>query len=278
MRETAPRLEQPLAAVAVGLVLLHRVVDGLLRQAVLQLEGGDREAVHEEREVERQPAPVAVSQLPGHRETVAGVEDYALLVPRRGYAVEECDRVGAVLHAVPQHFDDAALLYFRPEAREELPADRGGVVRFERGVDLRLRRVEERRELRPVHAELGVVVDGVAADPAPVSLARFGDLSGGARRPVRRPSRSAPRRCAARVRARSGRWASWVSGRVSASARRARRARKARDSTEPPGSERPAADATGDQKGPDQARPGWGPHRRRAPVFRVSFRQDRLNY
>ena len=44
----AAELEQPLARVAVALVLLDRVLDGLLGQAVLQLEGGDRQAVDEE--------------------------------------------------------------------------------------------------------------------------------------------------------------------------------------------------------------------------------------
>ena len=48
VHDAAPELEQHLARVAVALVLLDRVLDGLLGQAVLQLEGGDRQAVDEQ--------------------------------------------------------------------------------------------------------------------------------------------------------------------------------------------------------------------------------------
>ena len=58
------RTRRELARVAVALVLLDRVVDGLLGQAVLQLEGRDRQAVDEQAEVERELRLVAaVAQL-----------------------------------------------------------------------------------------------------------------------------------------------------------------------------------------------------------------------
>ena len=49
----APELEQQLPRVAVALVLLDRVLDRLLGEAVLQLERGDRQAVDEQAQVER---------------------------------------------------------------------------------------------------------------------------------------------------------------------------------------------------------------------------------
>ena len=45
--QTAAKLEELLAGVSVALVLLDGVSHRLLRQAVLELEGGDRQAVDE---------------------------------------------------------------------------------------------------------------------------------------------------------------------------------------------------------------------------------------
>ena len=67
----AAELEEQLARVAVALVLLDGVLDRLLGEAVLQLEGGDRQAVDEQAEVERELRLVAaVAQLPGDAEAV----------------------------------------------------------------------------------------------------------------------------------------------------------------------------------------------------------------
>ena len=55
----APELEEQLARVAVALVLLDRILDGLLGEAVLELERGDRQAVDEEAEIERELRLVA---------------------------------------------------------------------------------------------------------------------------------------------------------------------------------------------------------------------------
>jgi hypothetical protein len=53
MHDAAAELEQLLARVAVPAILLDRILHGLLREAVLQLERGDRQAVDEEAQVER---------------------------------------------------------------------------------------------------------------------------------------------------------------------------------------------------------------------------------
>ena len=48
-----PLGEDQVVRVAVGAVLRHRVLDGLVRQRVLQLRRGDRDAVDDEGQVER---------------------------------------------------------------------------------------------------------------------------------------------------------------------------------------------------------------------------------
>ncbi len=64
-------LEQQLARVAIALVLLNRILNRLLGEGVLQLEGGDGQAVDEQAEVECELRLVsAVSQLSGDRKTV----------------------------------------------------------------------------------------------------------------------------------------------------------------------------------------------------------------
>ena len=52
VHHAAAELEQQLARIAVALVLLDGILDGLLGEAVLQLEGGDGQAVDEQAEVE----------------------------------------------------------------------------------------------------------------------------------------------------------------------------------------------------------------------------------
>ena len=67
----AAELEQQLARVAVALVLLDGVLDGLLGQAVLQLERGDRQAVDEQRRGRvRGGLVAAVAKLAGDAEAV----------------------------------------------------------------------------------------------------------------------------------------------------------------------------------------------------------------
>lgn len=81
VHHAAAKLEQPLARVAVVLVLLDGVLDGLLGEAVLQLEGSDGQPVDEQAEVQRAARLVhAVGELARDRKTV-------LRVQRRGPGV-----------------------------------------------------------------------------------------------------------------------------------------------------------------------------------------------
>ena len=67
----------------------------------------------------------------------------ALRVARRRRAVEQVDVVRAVLDALAQHVDDAALGDLALEPREELAPRRAVVVEVERVDQLRLRRQQE---------------------------------------------------------------------------------------------------------------------------------------
>ncbi len=123
VHHAAAELEQPLARVAVALVLLDGILDGLLGEAVLQLEGGDRQAVDEQAQVERAARLVhAVGELARDREAVLRVQSLGLGVARRRRAVEQIEVHRPVLHALAQHIDDAALADLGREAGEELEA------------------------------------------------------------------------------------------------------------------------------------------------------------
>ena len=52
MHDAPTKLEELLARIAIALILLNRVLNGLLGQAVLQLESGDRQPVDEQAQVE----------------------------------------------------------------------------------------------------------------------------------------------------------------------------------------------------------------------------------
>ena len=66
--------KQRLARVPVALVLHHCVGNGLLGEAVLELEGGERQPIDEQAQIKGAASlVVAVSELARHRETVQGV-------------------------------------------------------------------------------------------------------------------------------------------------------------------------------------------------------------
>ncbi len=101
VRHAAPELEQLLARITVAHVLLHRARNGLLGEAVLQLEGGQRQAVDEQRQVQRQLRLVAaVAELAGDAEAIGGIPLRRPSVAGRGAAVEEVDGNWPVLDPV----------------------------------------------------------------------------------------------------------------------------------------------------------------------------------
>ena len=243
VHHAAAELEQLLARVAVALVLLDRVLDRLLGQAVLQLEGGDGQAVDEEAQVERELRLVAaVAQLAGDAEAVRGVALRGLGVARRRRAVEQVELVRPVLDAVAQHVDDAALADLALQAGQELAPRRAVLVEVERLGRLGLGGLQEGAELRQVDAVLAVVVLGLAADPAgrrrsPAARARSPAL-----RRVAGRGRSAP--CRSGVRGPS-RWCRSFMLRPPRGRRRGRRPRPRRlRSASPPRRAAPAPRAS----------------------------------
>lgn len=83
MGDAAAELEQPLAWVAITAVLLDRILDRLLGEAILQLEGEDRQAVDEDHEVERQRHLVSrIAKLAGDAEPVLRVQHLRFHIAR----------------------------------------------------------------------------------------------------------------------------------------------------------------------------------------------------
>ena len=160
MHHAAAELEQSLARVAVAPVLLDRILDRLLGEAVLQLEGGDGQAVDEQAQVERAARLVhAVGELTRDREAVLGVQSLGLGVARRRRAVEKIEVHRPVLHALAQHIDDAAFADLGREAGEELQAvDVLGVIGHRQLLErLGLGSAQEGEELGHIE-RLGAVV------------------------------------------------------------------------------------------------------------------------
>src|SRR6266542_2787373 len=129
MDHAAAELEQLLARVAVTLVLRHCIRDRLFREAVLQFEGRERQAVDEQRDIESALGLVAaIAKLARDAETVGPILLGGLDVASGRRAVEEIEMVRAVLDPVPQHVDGAALGDLALQAGEEL-APRRAVLR-----------------------------------------------------------------------------------------------------------------------------------------------------
>ena len=171
----AAELEQLLAGVAVILVLPHRIVNGLLGEAVLQLEREDRQAVDEEPDVERPLGVVAaVAELPDDGEAVLLEALLRPHVPGRRRAVEQVQVVRAVSDAVAQHVDGAALGDLALQPGEERAPRLPVLVERQRFGGVRLGGLQECRELDPIDAELAVVVVGIAAAPARAAVAGAG--------------------------------------------------------------------------------------------------------
>ena len=85
VRHTSAQPEEVLSLVAIALVLLLGVGHGLLRQAVLQLEGRHGQTVYEQREVKGQAGVgPAVVQLSGYGEPVQALSSLALSFPGVG--------------------------------------------------------------------------------------------------------------------------------------------------------------------------------------------------
>src|SRR5438105_1129053 len=122
MSNTAAEFEELLPLVTVAHVLLDRVLDRLLRQAVLQLERRDRQAIYEQAKIECElRLVVAVAELPRDAEAVAGEKLDRFRVVRRRSAVEEVDVVRPVLDTVAEDVDRAPLGDLTLEPGEELP-------------------------------------------------------------------------------------------------------------------------------------------------------------
>ena len=172
VRHAAAELKELLARAPVPLVLPDGVVHRLLGEAVLEFEGEDGEAVDEQSDVQRALGVVpAVAELTGDGEAVLPEASLRLLVLGRGRAVEEVEVVRAVLDAVAENIDGAALRDLALQAGEELATGGAVLVESESGGRVGLGGVEEGAQLDEIDAVLAVVVVMVAGGPADAAVA-----------------------------------------------------------------------------------------------------------
>ncbi len=154
--------ERDVLRIAVGAVLLDRVLDVLAGEVVLQLRGCDRDAVEEQAEVDRLVRLGIEGQLARDGQPVGVVVgDQLGRDTERGLAVREPDLDVLIADAVPQDIDRAALVDLLREPLDE-PLT-GELLVTAVGLDqlrpLRtLRLLDEREEFRGVEAELGIEV------------------------------------------------------------------------------------------------------------------------
>ena len=152
------------------------MVDVLAGVGVLQLDGRDREAVDEQREVDRLLGVAgAVVQLAGDG------QDVGVVVVQRvggegvaGAEVGEVDRDTPVLDALPEHVEHAAGVDLRGEPLGKLPLGGGLVaaVQLDELVPaLLLGPADEPHQLAGVETQLGPI-PARAPSPSPVQAAR----------------------------------------------------------------------------------------------------------
>ena len=172
VRHAPPEPEDQLARVAVALVLLDGLLDGLLGDVVLELEGRHRQPVDEDREIQGQGSGAGAEvQLPGDGEAVEGEQLAGPDVARRRRGVEEVDVVLAVLDALAEHGHDAVLGDLALQAREErAPRDRV-VVEVEGPDQVGLSHAQEGGQLGEVERVCPVEVMGSPSSQPPPSRA-----------------------------------------------------------------------------------------------------------
>ena len=117
-----PAAEDQVVGVAVGPVLRHRVLDGLVGQRILQLGGRDRDPVDHQDHVERvRGIRLRVVQLPDDTQPIRGVAPGLLLVETtRRLEEAQPDAHARVLHRGPQHADRAPVVERIDDDLEEL--------------------------------------------------------------------------------------------------------------------------------------------------------------
>ena len=132
VRHAAPEREQFFARTSIPLVLFDGIPHRLFGQAVFQFKGGDRKAVNEQAQVQRQLRVVeAVAKLAGYAETVLAIAFLCSGIVRRGGAVEKINLVRAMLHAVAQRVNRTLLGNAAFETGQEFAADRTVIMKIQ---------------------------------------------------------------------------------------------------------------------------------------------------
>ena len=157
-----PELEQELSRIAVALVLLLGVGNGLLGQVVLQFEGGDGQTVDEDAQVEGKLRFIfAVAELAGHAEDVGAIQFLRLGIAGSRSTIEEIDRHRAMVDALAKNIHHAALGNFALQPGEKLLPLRPFVLQAKLGEELGLCRPQEGQEFGKIDRIVAVVVLGL---------------------------------------------------------------------------------------------------------------------
>ena len=149
--------------VAILAVLGDRVLHVLMCQLVLQLRGGGRDAIHQQRHVERVLAPRLVPQLASHRYPIRRVLQLQVRCqPVRRLEVGELDGDAVIHHPVTQHVHRAPSVELRRKPLREPLLRSVGIVaipaRQQLLPRLRLGRADEGVQLGGVQTEHPVEV------------------------------------------------------------------------------------------------------------------------
>ena len=160
--------EQLLLGIPIQLVLLNGVAHGLLGEAVLQFESEHWETVDEQTDIQGPlRLVVAVTQLPGHGESVQLETLFGLLIPGRRGTVKQVQVERLVFQSVTQNINRSTFADFVLQPSKKL-LSRGVVLgQCQRVGRLGLRINKERRELNQIDAVRPVVVVGDSRNSSP---------------------------------------------------------------------------------------------------------------
>ena len=164
--ERAPEGEQQLLRVAVALVLLHGIIDGLPGDVVLQLEREHGNAIHERHKIHRIAAVArTVVHLPGDHESVGRKQLRGPRVTGARLRVVEVHVLAEVIHSAPEDVHHPTLRDLTLQAGQEPVTGWRLVTQRQRLRDAGLRRLDERRQMFQVERIGRIEIGSPALDP-----------------------------------------------------------------------------------------------------------------
>ena len=167
VRERTPEGEQQLLRVAVPLVLLHGIIDSLLRDVVLQLEREHGDAIHERHKIHGIAAVArTVMHLPGDHEAVSRKQLRGPRVTCARLRVVEVHVLAEVIHTAPKDVHHPTLRDLTLQAGQEPVTGRRLITQRQRLRDAGLGRLDERRQMFEIESIGRIEIGRAAFAPA----------------------------------------------------------------------------------------------------------------